>query len=230
MERHFIKTLDDLKMTLLNMAALTQRAIEKATQAYLNRDEGLAQAVIEGDREVNNLELKVDQIALKLLALEQPMARDLRFILGTTKISNELERIADQAVNIAERTLFLCQHPPLDHIPAMDRLIEVVKSMLDTAITSFVEENTQKAIKLRQMDDIADKYTLEVLQVLIANMVQSTPATEKRIVNARRSVQTIIISRCLERAGDLATNIGEHVAFIVEAINIKHQKVDFDQS
>jgi phosphate transport system protein len=228
MERHFIKELDDLKMTLLNMAALTRRAFEKATQAYLNRDETLAQAVIDGDREINNLELDVDQIVLKLLALEQPMARDLRFILGATKISKELERIADQAVNIAERSLFLCQHPPLDHLPAMDQLIKVADAMLDAAITSFVEDDTQKAIKIRQMDDIADKHTLEVLESLIDNMVKSTPGSENRILNTQRSIQTIIISRCLERVGDLATNIGEHVAFIVEAINIKHQKIDFD--
>ena len=229
MERHFIKELDDLKMTLLNMAALTKRAFEKATQAYLNRDETLAQSVVKGDKEINNLELKIDQIVLKLLALEQPMARDLRFILGATKISKELERIADQAVNIAERSLFLCQSPPLEHIPAMEQLIEVADAMLDAAITSFVEDDTQKAIKIRQMDDIADKYTLEVLQTLIDNIVKSTPGAEKRILNTQRSIQTIIISRCLERVGDLATNIGEHVAFIVEAINIKHQKIDFDK-
>ena len=228
MERNFIKELDDLKMTLLNMAALTHRAFGKATQAYLKRDETLARTVIAGDREINNLELKIDQIVLKLLALEQPMARDLRFILGATKISKELERIADQAVNIAERSLFLCQHPPLAHLPAMEQLIEVTDAMLDAAITSFVEDDTQKAIKLRQMDDIADKHTLEVLQALINNMVKSTPGAEKRILNTQRSIQTIIISRCLERVGDLATNIGEHVAFIIEAINIKHQKIDFD--
>ncbi len=229
MERHFIKEMDDLKMTLLEMAAATRRAFEESTQAYLKRDEDRARRVIEGDKKINDLELKIDQIVLKLLALEQPMARDLRFILGTTKISKELERIADQAVNISERTLFLCQHPPLAHLPAMEQLINVAGEMLAAAISSFVEEDTQKAIRIRQMDDIADKYTLEVLQALIDTMVQSTPGAEKRILNTRRSIQTIIISRCLERVGDLATNIGEHVAFIVKAINIKHQKVDFDK-
>jgi len=125
--------------------------------------------------------------------------------------------------------LFLCQHPPLAHLPAMEQLIDIAGDMLEAAITSFVEEDTQKAIKIRQMDDIADKYTLEVLQALIDTMVQNTPGAEKRILNTRRSIQTIIISRCLERVGDLATNIGEHVAFIVKAINIKHQKIDFNK-
>lgn len=228
MERHFIKELDGLKMTLLNMAALTRRALEKATHSYLNREDKTAQTVIDGDKEINDLELQIDSISLKLLALEQPMARDLRFIIGTTKISKELERIADQAVNIAERSLFLCQHPALNHIPAMEQLIKIADNMLEEAISSFVNESFKQAIKIRQMDDLADKYTLEVLQTLIEYMVKSTPATEKRILNTRRSIQTIIISRCLERVGDLATNIGEHVAFIVKAINIKHQKIDFD--
>ena len=228
MERHFIKELDALKMTLLNMAALTRRALEKATHAYLNRDEKEAQTVIDGDKEINDLELQVDNISLKLLALEQPMARDLRFIIGTTKISKELERIADQAVNIAQRSLFLCQHPPLHHIPSMERLMTIADNMLDEAISSFINEDFQQAIKVRQMDDMADKYTLEVLQTLVEYMVKSTPVAEKRLLNTNRSIQTIIISRCLERIGDLATNIGEHVAFIVKAINIKHQKIDFE--
>lgn len=228
MERHFIKELDELKMTLLHMAALTRRALEKATHSYLNRDDKQAQSVIDGDKEINDLELQVDSISLKLLALEQPMARDLRFIIGTTKISKELERIADQAVNIAERTLFLNNHPPLKLIPPLERLMEVADSMLEQAIASFVNENSKQAISIRQMDDMADQATLETLQTLIEYMVKSTPATEKRILNTRRSIQTIIISRCLERVGDLATNIGEHVAFIVEGINIKHQKIDFD--
>ena len=111
----------------------------------------------------------------------------------------------------------------------MEQLIEVADAMLNAAITSLVEDDTQKAIKIRQTDDIADKHTLEVLKTLIDKMVKNTPATEKRILNTQRAVQTIIISRCLERVGDLATNIGEHVAFIVEAINIKHQKIDFEE-
>ena len=101
--------------------------------------------------------------------------------------------------------------------------------MLDIAITSLVEDDTQKSIKISQIDDIADKHTLEVLETLIDNMVKSTPGAENRILNTQRSIQTIIISRCLERVGDLATNIGEHVAFIIEAINIKHQKIDFNK-
>ena len=132
MERqHFVQQLEALKMTLLNMAALTRRAFADATRAFTERDEELAQSVIDNDSEINDLELDIDDLALKMLALEQPMAKDLRFILSATKISNELERIADQAVNIAERTIILCQSPPLDHpLPAMEKLIELRADIL----------------------------------------------------------------------------------------------------
>jgi len=179
--------------------------------------------VVDGDREINDLEMEIDELSLTMLALEQPMAKDLRFILGCTKISNELERIADQGVNIAERTVFLCQNPPLDPIPAMERLIEVVDEMLGNAITAFAEQNTEKAFDISKMDDLADQYTLEVLQSLIAYMAKSTPLTEKRLLNTRRSILTIIISRCLERTGDMATNIAEQVEFIVKGNKIKYQ-------
>ncbi|RJP95715.1 MAG: phosphate transport system regulatory protein PhoU [Desulfobacteraceae bacterium] len=223
--KHFIDELEKLKMMLLNMAALTQKAFIRANQAYLTRDEALSREIIDGDRAINDIEVQIDNLSLRLLALEQPMARDLRLIIGTTRISSELERIADQAVNIAERTLFLCQHPPLAPIQAMDRLMEVTGNMLDHAIRSFADLDPKKAMSIREMDDAADQWTMEVLQTLIDNMVQNFPAGEKRLINTRRSVQTIIISRCLERVGDHSTNIGEHVAFISTGINVKHQKV-----
>ena len=226
MERqHFIQELDQLKMTILNMAAMTRRALEKAMQSYRQRNDALAREVIEGDRKINELELEVDKASLRLLALEQPMARDLRFIIGTTKISNELERIADQAVNIAERTQFLCQPPRMEPVPAMDQLMGVAGSMLNKAVSSLLNLDPKEAQEIRQMDDQADLFTLEVLQTLIDYMVQSTPTAEKRLLNTRRSIQTIIISRCLERVADLSVNIGEHVAFIVTGTNIKHRQI-----
>jgi len=226
MERHFFQELENLKMTILNMAALTQRALENATTAYLERDEQLARQVIEGDKKINDLEIEVDHYTLKLVALEQPMARDLRTIMGTAKISNELERIADQAVNISERTQFLSKYPPLESIPEMEQLIDVALAMVKKAVASMVNEDVKTAYEIRAMDDRADRYTLDVLQNMVEYMVTHTPATERRRLNTRRSIQTIIISRCLERVCDLSTNIGEHVAFIIEGVNIKHQMID----
>jgi phosphate transport system protein len=233
MERqHFVQQLETLKMTLLNMAALTRRALQDAARAYLERDEELAQSVIDNDAEINDLELDIDDMALKLLALEQPMAKDLRFILSSTKISSELERIADQAVNIAERTLILCQSPPLDHpLPALEKLIDVVGAMLEKAISSLVDQNTKKAIAIRKMDDLADQYTVEVLQSLISHMVKSSSSVaeyDTQILYFRRSIIIIIISRCLERIGDMAINIGEQITFFVDGVNIKHKFVEIE--
>lgn len=226
MERkHFHQELEQLNITILKMAALTQESLENATRAYLDRDVETAEKIIEGDSEVNQLELEIDKQSLRLLALEQPMARDLRMILGIMKISNELERIADQAVNISERTIFLCQHPPLEMMPAMEHLIETSKSMLKMAVESLRDLDADTAKQVRHSDDQADEYTVQVLKELIELMAMDAPAREKRRLKMRRSIQTIIISRCLERISDLATNIGEHVAFIVEGVNIKHQKI-----
>jgi phosphate transport system protein len=233
MERqHFVQQLETLKMTLLNMAALTRRALADATRAYLERDEALAQSIIDNDSEINDLELDIDDIALKLLALEQPMAKDLRFILSATKISNELERIADQAVNIAERAIILCQSPPMDHpLPALEKLFDVVDAMLGKAISSLVDQNTKKAIAIRKMDHLADQYALEVLQNLIGHMVKSSTSADEydsRILYFRRSIIIIIISRCLERIGDMAINIGEQITFFVDGVNVKHKFVQID--
>jgi phosphate transport system protein len=226
MERlHFHRELENLKITVLNMAAHTQEAFESATKAYIQRDADLARKIIDGDHRINQIELDVDKRALRLLALEQPMARDLRMIIGHMKISNELERIADQAVYVAERTLFLCQYPPLEENAAMDRLIEISRGMLKKGVGSLRDLDAEAAKQVREMDDLADEYTLQVLKSLIELMVADAPAIDKRRIKTRRSIQTIIISRCLERVGDLSTNIGEHVAFIVEGINIKHQKI-----
>lgn len=226
MERqHFHEELEQLKITILKMAALTQQSLENATRAYSDRDADTAEKIIEGDSQINQLELEVDKQALRLLALEQPMARDLRMILGIMKISNELERIADQAVNIAERNIFLCQHPPLDQVPTMEHLIETSKQMLKMAVDSLRDLDADAAKQVRHLDDQADEHTVQVLKDLIDLMAMDAPVKEKRRLKMRRSIQTIIISRCMERIADLATNIGEHVAFIVEGVNIKHQKI-----
>lgn len=226
MERiHFHQELENLRITVLNMAALTQQALESAVRAYTHRDVDLAQKIIDGDKKINQIELEVDKQSLRLLALEQPMARDLRMIMGNMKISNELERIADQAVNIAERTIFLSHYPPLEEIAAMDRLIDISRQMLKKAVSAMRDMDARTAKDVRNMDDQADEATLQVLKTLIEHMVADAPAIDSRRLKTRRSIQTIIISRCLERVGDLSTNIGEHVAFIVEGINIKHQKL-----
>lgn len=202
-------------MIILHMAALTERALEKAVQALSERNTELAESVIEGDKDINALEVDVDRQCLKLLALEQPMARDLRFIIGCMRIAVDLERIADQAVNIAERAIFLCSRPPLPTNPALDQLGETALDMLKSVIAAFVNESESQAIDVCQMDDTADELNVKILKQFLDYMITETPAVE-------RSVQTIIAARCLERAADQATNIAETVIFIIKGVNIKH--------
>jgi phosphate transport system protein len=141
MESRFHQELEELRMMILQMAALTERALEKSIQAFLGRNMQLADEVIEGDQEINMLEVYVDRQSLRLLALDQPMARDLRFILGCMRIAVDLERVGDQAVNIAQRAQFLSTRPPLPPNPAMEQLAEVALDMFRTVIQAFVNDN-----------------------------------------------------------------------------------------
>lgn len=215
MPSRFHQEMEQLKLTILKMAALSETALEKAIHALLERDLEVADEVIRGDREINLLEIDVDKYCLRLLALDQPMARDLRFIIGCMKIAVDLERIADQAVNIAERAIVLSQSPPLPQNPAMDELAETALDMVRSVIDAFMKENVTQARDVCQMDDNADELNVIVLKSLLTYMVKEVPAVE-------RSVQTIIVARCLERVADQATNIAESIIFIVQGVNIKH--------
>lgn len=216
MESHFRNELNQLKMTILEMASLTEKAIAKATKAFFERDVDLASEVIEGDQEINLLEVEVDRETLRLLALDQPVARDLRFIVACSRIAVDLERIADQAVNVAERALFLSNRPPLPANPAMEQLVETALNMLRTVIRAFIDENADQARDVCRIDDIADELNVAVLKGLLDYMVKEVPSVE-------RSVQTIIAARCLERVADQSTNIAESVIFIALGVNIKHR-------
>jgi phosphate transport system protein len=215
MESRFHQELEQLKLTILQMAALVERAMEKAILSLIERNISLAQEVIESDQQINLLEVQVDRFILKLLALDQPMAGDLRFIVGSQRISVDLERIGDQAVNIAERAVYLSGRPPLQPLPAMEQLADTAMDMLKVALSAFINQNIDQAMDVCQMDDQADELNVEVLTGLLDYMLNETPAIE-------RSVQTIITARCLERVADHCTNIAESVIFIVRGINIKH--------
>jgi phosphate transport system protein len=215
MESRFHKELEELKMMILQMAALSERALEKSIRAILERDMQLADEVVEGDQAINMLEVNIDRQSLRLLALDQPMARDLRFIVGCMRIAVDLERTGDQAVNIAQRAQFLSSRPPLPPNPAMEQLGQIALDMFRTVIHAFVNENSEEAMEVCQMDDAADDMNVKVLKDLLEYMVQELTAVE-------RSVQTIIAARCLERVADQATNIAESVIFINKGVNIKH--------
>ena len=213
--KRFSQEMDDLKLEVLRMAALTENALTKALRAFFERDSDMAEEVVGADEEIDLLEVDIDKRCLRLLALEQPMARDLRFIIGCMRVCINLERIADQAVNIAERALYLNQRPALPHQPLMEQLAVTSVDMFKKAVSSFNTGNTQQASEVCHMDDAADELNLKILRHFVDYMVAEVRAVE-------RAVYSIIVSRCLERCGDHATNVAEAVVFIVEGVEIKH--------
>jgi phosphate transport system protein len=215
MESRFHSALEQLKMTVLKMGTLTEEAVEKSVKALVERENTLAEEVIAGDVEINLLEVEVDRHSLRLLALDQPMARDLRFIIGGMRIAVELERIGDHAVNIARRAQFLNSRPPLAPNHAIVKLADTALDMLRSVMSSFVNQNAELATCVCQMDDVADALNYQILEDSLASMTIAAP-------NVERCLQHIIAARCLERVADQATNIAESVIFMVKGVNIKH--------
>lgn len=216
METHFHTELDKLRVKVLEMAAYSLKAVENAVRCILERDGELAQAVIDGDVIINQIENEIDDATLRLLALDQPMAVDLRSIVGIQRVAVNLERLGDEAVNIAEKGIFLATRPPLPFDDSVKELSDVALDMLRTVITAFREGNTDLAREVCRMDKDCNAMDEKLLRELINFMGKETPAVE-------RSVHTIFTSRSLERVGDLSTNIAEAVVFVVEGVNIKHR-------
>ncbi|WFS62841.1 phosphate signaling complex protein PhoU [Pseudodesulfovibrio thermohalotolerans] len=212
---HFSKKLEDLKVMVLRMAALSESAVHKAIRAYLENDADLAESVIVGDEAINEMEDDIDNFSLELLALDQPMAVDLRTIVGAQRITVNLERLGDEAVNLAHRAIFLSTRPPMPHNPKMEDLSNTAKKMLSESLKAYVDDDVSLAGQVCRMDDKADDLTIAILRQMVADMV-----AESRIVE--RGVHAIIGARHLERIGDLATNVAETVVFIVEGTSMKH--------
>ncbi len=213
---HFSHKLEELRMMVLRMSALAENAARNAARAYLAGDSDLAEEVIMGDVEINALEDKIDAFTLELLALDQPMACDLRSIIGAMRMSVNLERVGDEAVNLAHRALFLSTRPSMPANPRMEQLAGQVLDMLARAVRSYADKDTELAGQICAMDHTADELSLKVLKECINTMVEET-----RIIE--RSVHVIMASRHLERIGDLATNLGEVVIFIKEGLDVKHK-------
>jgi len=214
-ETHFHKELDELKENLLRMAALVEGAIRDALQSLVKRDSELAKETFEEEDRINAMEIAIDDMCLRLLALRQPMASDLRFITSAMKITTDLERMGDQAVNIAERAIFLNQEPQLKPYIDVPRMAEIAQSMVKDVLDAFVNRDSKLARSVCERDDLVDGLKDQVLRELLTYMM-SDPKT------IPRAVHLIIIARCLERIADHATNIAEDVIFILDARVIKH--------
>ncbi len=201
------------------MAMAVEEAIANAIDALVKRDDLIAEKVISMDEHINELEIRIDEECLKLLALQQPMATDLRFITSAMKINNDLERIGDHAVNIAQLAKTLNHNDPLKPLINIPRMAEIVQQMVKDSIDSFVKADVQLAKDICRRDDEVDQFDDQIFRELLTYMMSDVRHIPKALNYA-------LISKNLERIADLSTNISEEVVFIYQAMNIKHHQKD----
>jgi phosphate transport system protein len=217
MERHhFEDELQVLKQRLLHMGALCEERVQAAVDALMQRRLDVAEKIAAGDTDVNDLQIEIDDRCLKLLALQQPMATDLRLITSAMKINSDLERIGDQAVNIAESVIRLLPHPPLKPQIEVPRMAELAQGMTHDCLDAFVRQDVSLARSVLARDDQVDALKDQVFRVLLTYMMADPGTIE-------RCLALILISRNLERIADHATNIAEDVIFLVEAKDVRHR-------
>ncbi len=214
-ETRLQKELESLKENLLKMAAMVEEAIGNSVQSLVKRDSELAKKVFQMEEEINKMELTIDDMCLRLLALRQPVAVDLRFITSAMKIVTDLERMGDQAVNIAERAITLNQEPQLKPYIDIPRMAELTQSMVKDVLDAFVNRDSKLARSVCERDDLVDSLNDQVFRELLTYMM-SDPKT------IPRAAHLMIVSRCLERIADHATNIAEDIIFMVDGLVIKH--------
>jgi len=216
MKRHFDDDLKKLNTDILKMATLAEEAIFKSVEALKNRDKEMARFVVQEDKKIDELELIVEETAIDLLALKQPLARDLRFVTTGMKINAELERIADLAVNIAQRVLDIADKPILKPLIDIPKLTDIARKMVKDVIDAFVNSDEKLAKSVIFSDSEADKLRNLIQDELIKDYMSKDAST------ATRAVPLLLISRHLERICDHATNIAEDVIYMVQAKVTRH--------
>ena len=222
MRSRFQQGLDELKEKLLRMGGLAEQAIDRATEAYRTRDSKYCQMVLSGENAINEAEREIDELSLDLLAMQQPMAIDLRFILAVLKINADLERVGDQAVNIAQRVLDLISEPEVQLPVDIPRMADSVSTMVQRALEAFLDGKAEVAEAVLQMDGIVDRMKDEAFIVLVQKM-HNEPAVTRSALNV------LLISRNLERIADHATNIAEDVIFWVRGADVRHGGAHYRQ-
>ena len=215
MSRYLIRELDKIKKKILSLGALVEERVRIASAAVDNRDAAIAQKIIDTDWEIDEMEVEVEEECLKILALHQPVAVDLRFIVTVIKINNDLERIGDQAVNIAERVLTISKRPEMDFVFDYLPMAEKAEAMLKMSLDALVNMDVDLAFKVVTMDDEVDAIkTLAYDRIKTA--IKAQPARVGYLINL------LLISRHLERLADHATNIAEEVIYLIEGEIVRH--------
>jgi len=213
--RHFHDELSDLKVRLLTMSAEAQEAVATAVEAVLERNASQAAQVIAGDRTIDGLELAIEDMVIRLLATQQPMAKDLRLLMSAMKIANDLERVGDHAVNIAQSAERLLKERLVPPEPELVEMARQARRMLSDALDAFVRGDARLAREVCTRDDHVDALHHSVFRIVLTHMMQ-----DPHTIGA--GMDHMLVSRNLERVADLATNIAEDVVFLVEGKTIKH--------
>src|ERR687886_675173 len=222
--RHFHDQLDALKQRLLEMSERAEALVDLSVEALLKQDEGNAAAVLAGDRTLDDLEVEIEHGAIGLLALQQPMARDLRFIISAIKVSSDLERVGDHAVNIAQSAQRLSRMRPTTEItpdPEIEEMARRARQMLGDALNAFVRADGAAGRAVCKADDQVDALHDSLFRILVTHMME-----DPRTISA--ALELFLVSRNLERIADLATNIGEDAVYLAEGKQIKHHLEERD--
>ncbi len=219
MERHFDEELKHLKQRLLQMADFAQEMTGLAVRALVERKDAYISQVLSLEDKVNRIDVELEDEALRLLSLRQPVARDLRLLIAVVKITSDLERVADQACNIAETAVFLLKEPPLKPLIDIPHMAALAQKMIKSSIEAFVNHDAKLAQEVCRDDDEVDRINDQVFRELLTYMMED----HKSIT---RAVDLILVARNLERIADHATNICEDVIFIEEGKNVKHHLLD----
>lgn len=219
MDRHFDEELKLLKEKIVRMSTLAQEMIESSIKALKDRREDLIVEVFKQEKLVNELQIEIDDYAFKLIALHQPAASDLRFIISAIKINADVERIGDLAVNIVERVQDLLKEPPLKPLIDLPKMASISQIMVKDAISAFISRNAELGNDVCKRDDEVDDLNNEIFRELFGYMVSDSK-------NINRALDLILVARHLERIADHATNIGEDVIYMVKGRDIRHHHLE----
>ena len=212
------KELEETKDQVIKMAKLVQRAIEKATEALNKQSIELAEEVIKGDDEIDLLEVDIERRCIRMIALYQPEASDLRMIMGIYKMVSDLERMGDEAENIAQRAILLAEEPPLKPYVNLNFMAEIVKEMVSDSVISFLHRDTELAKKVIERDDTVDELFHQLERELITYVLEDPR-------NIKRAMNLSFVARHYERIGDHAENVAEAAIYLAEGEIIKHQHI-----
>ena len=219
MERHFDKELNNLKAKMEKMARLAQESLSACTRALIEKDKSIAEKTFGNEREINNLEIEIDHAVADAFALHQPVAVDLRFLLAIQKINNDMERIGDHCVNIAQSAISYAGYDHRGQMLELPKMITIAQAMLGDACESFFNKNMQLARTVLESDDTLDELNR-------ANTREAIHLVKNDKTNIELALELLRVSRNLERIGDLSTNIAEEVIFHVQARVVKHHAED----